>query len=94
MCKAYHNPAISTSDKSRGNGDKSQRYLRSRKSTVARANLLAYMKCLPGLEQREAVAHLASMLENPRFERAMSFAAESLEIVELLTEYVQGIRVD
>jgi hypothetical protein len=64
------------------------------KEGAARANLLAYMKCLPGLEQREAVAHLASMLEKPRFEQAMSFAAESLEIVELLTEYVRGIRVD
>lgn len=64
------------------------------KEDTARANLLAYMKHLQELQQREAVAHLASMLENPKFEQAMAFAAESLEIIELLTGYVQGIRVD
>ena len=34
------------------------------------------------------------MLENPKFEKAMSFAALSLPIVELLSEYVKGIKVD
>jgi MoxR-like ATPase len=60
----------------------------------ARANLLAYMKFLQSAKQREAVAHLASALENPKFGRAMTFAAESLPIVELLSEYVKGIQVD
>ena len=40
------------------------------------------------------MAHLASMLENPKFENAMSFAALSLPIVEFLSEYVKGIKVD
>jgi MoxR-like ATPase len=42
----------------------------------ARANLLAYMKFLQSAKQREAVAHLASLLENPKFARAMTFAAQ------------------
>jgi AAA domain (dynein-related subfamily) len=64
------------------------------KADKARANLLGYMKFLQGVPQREAVAHLASMLENPKFEKAMTFAAESLPVVELLSEYVKGIKVD
>ena len=60
----------------------------------ARGNLLNYMKHLQSAKQREAVAHLASMLENKKFENAMSFAAESLPIVELLSDYVKGIKVD
>jgi MoxR-like ATPase len=64
------------------------------KEDKARANLLGYMKLLQSGQQREAVAHLVSLLENPKFARALAFAAESLPIVELLSEYVQGIRVD
>ena len=64
------------------------------KADKARANLLGYMKFLQGAEQREAVAHLTSMLENPKFEKAMNFAAVSMPIVELLSEYVKGIKVD
>ena len=60
----------------------------------ARANLLAYMKHLQNAREREAVAHLASMLENPKFEKATTFAAASLLIVELLSDYVKGIKVD
>jgi hypothetical protein len=64
------------------------------KEGKARGNLLGYMKFLQSAEQREAVAHLASLLENPKFEKAMAFAAESLPVVELLSEYVKGIKVD
>ncbi len=60
----------------------------------ARKNLLAYMQYLQAGGQREAVAHLASLLQNPKFEKAMTFAAESLEVIELLTDYVEGIKVD
>lgn len=60
----------------------------------ARANLLGYMKHLQSAKQREAVAHLASMLESSKYEKAMTFAAESLPIIELLSEYVKGIKVD
>jgi hypothetical protein len=64
------------------------------KHEKARSNLLAYMKLLQGGEQREAVAHLVSILENPKFARATAFAAESLPLVELLSDYVKGIKVD
>ena len=61
---------------------------------TARANLLAYMKHLQGAKQREAVAHLAAMLEHPKYEKAMTFTAASLPIVELLSDYIKGIKVD
>jgi hypothetical protein len=64
------------------------------KESSARANLLAYMKHLQDLKQREAVAQLASLLQNPRFAKAMTFAAESLEIIGLLTKYIESIKVD
>lgn len=64
------------------------------KEDKARANLLGYMKFLQGDEQREAVAHLASLLESRKFEKALAFAAESLAVVELLSDYVKGIKVD
>jgi MoxR-like ATPase len=64
------------------------------KEDVARKNLLAYMKFLQQQKQREAVAHLASMLESPKFGKAMAFAAQSLQLIELLTDYVEGIKVD
>jgi hypothetical protein len=64
------------------------------KEDKARANLLGYRKFLQGAQQREAVAHLVSMLENPKFEKAMTFAAESLPVVESLSEYVKEIKVD
>ncbi len=57
-------------------------------------NLLAYMQYLQSANQGEAVAHLASLLENPKYEKAMLFAADSLEIIGLLTSYVGGIKVD
>jgi hypothetical protein len=34
------------------------------------------------------------MLENRKFEKAMAFAAASLPVVELLSDYVKGIKVD
>jgi hypothetical protein len=64
------------------------------KQEKARSNLLGYMKFLQAGQQREAVAHLASMLENPKFNKAMAFAAESLPLIEMLSDYVKGIKVD
>ena len=57
-------------------------------------HFLAYIKYLQKAKQREAVAHLASMLENPSFETAMGFLAGSMEIIGLLTDYIEGIRVE
>ncbi len=64
------------------------------KEDKARANLLGYMKLVQNAGQREAVAHLASMLENPKFDKAMTFVAEALPVVEMLSDYVKGIKVD
>jgi hypothetical protein len=60
----------------------------------ARENLLAYMQFLQTIKQREAVAHLVSLLGNPKFEKAIAFAYQSMKIVELMTDYVEGIQVD
>jgi MoxR-like ATPase len=55
------------------------------------ANLLAYLKALKQLKQQEAVAHFASLLEQPQYEHGNNFVAESLETILFLTDYVQGI---
>lgn len=64
------------------------------KDAKARSNLLGYMKYLQSIKQREAVAHLASMLEHRQWGKVMAWAAESVPLVELLSDYVKGIKVD
>jgi hypothetical protein len=64
------------------------------KEAKARTNLLGYMKFLQSIKQREAVAHLASMLESRQWAKAMAWAAESVPLVELLSDFVKGIQVD
>ncbi len=71
----------------------SGQYITKQEETV-RHNLLAYMRYLQDENKRETVAHLVSMLENPKFDKVMSFAATSMEIIELLTAYVEGIKVE
>ncbi len=61
---------------------------------TVRKNLLAYGKFLQDDRRREALAHLASLLESPKFEKAMSFVAMSFEIVELLTDYLENIKLE
>jgi len=56
-----------------------------------RQNVLAYLKVLKSLKHNEALAHLASLVENPKFERASQFLALSLEIIGFLTDYIQDI---
>ena len=56
-------------------------------------NLLAYLKKLQQVTQNEALAHFASMLESPGLEAVMGFIAESVDIITLLTDYIEGIRV-
>ncbi|MBV7337311.1 AAA family ATPase [Chloroflexi bacterium TSY] len=58
-----------------------------------RGNLFAYLKELQQLKQNEAVAHLASLIENPRYEQATGVLAQSLELINFLTDYVQGIEI-
>ncbi len=58
----------------------------------ARKNLLAYLRFLDKGGKREALAHFASMLDSPKFEKTMGFVAQSMEIIELLTEYMESIK--
>ena len=62
------------------------------KETV-RGNMLAYLKELQKAKNHEPVAHIASMIQSPGFENAMGFLAESLDIITLITDYIQGIKV-
>jgi hypothetical protein len=57
-------------------------------------NLAAYLKWLQDQKQGEVIAHLASLLEEPRFATAMALLAGSAQVIGLLTEYIEGIKVD
>jgi len=56
-------------------------------------NLLAYLQYLKQAKQNEPLAHLASMRESPKFAEARDFSAQSMDIIELLMDYIQGIQV-
>lgn len=60
----------------------------------AREGLLAYLKLLRKRKLDEAVAHLVSMLDKPKYESVMEFVSESIELTELMTSYMEGIRID
>ena len=56
------------------------------------ANLHQYLCYLEKNKFREAVAHLASMLENPKFQKVTSFVlVESVDIMEDLADYIGQI---
>ncbi|MCR9210117.1 MAG: AAA family ATPase [bacterium] len=61
--------------------------------TRALKGMLSYLKLLRKRKLDEAVAHLVSMTDQPKYEPAMEFFAESMELTTLLTEYVDGIRI-
>jgi hypothetical protein len=67
--------------------------IRADQAEGVRENLLAYLKALKQLKQNEVLAHLASQMENPKFEQAGEFLAISLPIVTFLSDYIQGIQV-
>jgi len=58
-----------------------------------RRNMLAYLKELQKAKNHEPLAHIASMIESPGFEAVMSFLAESMDIIGLVTDYIKGIKV-
>ena len=62
-------------------------------SATIQANLLRYLKTLQRKQYNESVAHFAALFENPRYETAMGVIAESLDLVELLMSYIEGIKV-
>jgi len=51
------------------------------------------MKHLQKARNNEAVAHIASMIENPKYEKAMGFLSQSIEVITFITDYIQGIQV-
>jgi MoxR-like ATPase len=60
---------------------------------LIRKNLLAYLKFLQKAKQNEAIAHLAGMIQSPKFSEAMGFIAASMELITFMTDYIQGIQV-
>ena len=59
----------------------------------ARKNLLNYLQYLRKAKQQEAIAHFASLVQSPKFEAAMSFIAESMDLIDFLSEYLETIGV-
>lgn len=59
----------------------------------ARQNLLAWLKLLKATQRQEAIAHFAALLEAPRYQRAMAVVAPSMDLMTLLIDYIQGIKV-
>lgn len=64
------------------------------KADKARSGLLGYLKSLRRRKLDEAVAHFVSMLDKPKFESVMGFVSESIDLTELLTAYMEGIRIE
>ena len=56
-------------------------------------NFLSYLKHLQTQKRQEAVAHCANLLQDRRFEATMGLLAQDMEIVEFLTDYIEGIKV-
>ena len=57
------------------------------------ANFLAYVELLEG-NQSEACAHLASLLERPRFEKTSEFLMGDSKILAKMVSYIQGIAIN
>jgi len=57
-------------------------------------NFLQYIELMSQLNHREVLAHLASKLVDPRFDKASMFVFADPKIIEKMTEYVQGISID
>ena len=61
---------------------------------VARKNLQGYLNLLRKRKLDEAVAHVVALLDKPRYESVMEFVSESVELTEMLTGYMEGIRIE
>ena len=70
----------------------SQKYKASDADKI-RQNALAYLQYLRKTKNHETLAHFASMVDNPKFERARDMLYEATDLVMLLMEYIQGIKV-
>ena len=57
-------------------------------------NFAAYIDLLLETKQSESCAHLASMLERPRFEAASEFLLGDAEILSRMVDFVGAISID
>jgi hypothetical protein len=63
------------------------------KADQARKNLLKYLQHLAKAKQQEAIAHFSSLVQSPKFSNAMGFVAESMDLIDFLSEYLEAIQV-
>ena len=63
------------------------------KADNARKNLLKYLQYLRKAKQQEAIAHFSSLVQSPKFSDAMGFVAESMDLIDFLSEYLEAIEV-
>ena len=64
-----------------------------KKAENARKNLLKYLQYLQKAKQQEAIAHFSSLVQGPNFSDAMGFVAESMDLIDFLSEYLEAIEV-
>ncbi|MEM8642129.1 MAG: AAA family ATPase [Cyanobacteria bacterium P01_G01_bin.54] len=64
-----------------------------KKADNARKNLLNYLQYLRKAKEQEAIAHFASLVQSPKFGDAMAFVAESMDLIDFLSEYLEAIGV-
>ncbi|WP_436715740.1 AAA family ATPase [Roseiconus lacunae] len=60
----------------------------------ARNGLLGYVKLVRKRKLDEVVAHLVATIQKPKFDAVMEFVSESIELTEVLTSYMEGIRIE
>jgi len=63
------------------------------RADMARKNLLSYLQYLHKAKQQESIAHFASLVQGPKFSTAMAFVAESMDLIDFLSEYLEAIEV-
>lgn len=64
-----------------------------RRADTARKNLLSYLHYLRKAKHQESIAHFASLVQGPKFSEAMAFIAESMDLIDFLSEYLEAIEV-
>ncbi|NEQ66122.1 MAG: AAA domain-containing protein [Symploca sp. SIO2D2] len=64
-----------------------------KRADSARKNLLNYLQYLRKAKQQEAIAHFSSLVQSPKFSDAMGFVAESMDLIDFLSEYLEAIKV-
>ncbi|NEP46694.1 MAG: hypothetical protein F6K35_48890 [Okeania sp. SIO2H7] len=54
---------------------------------------MKYLQYLRKAKQQEAIAHFSSLVQGPKFSDAMAFIAESMDLIDFLSEYLEAIDV-